>query len=115
AEAEDRGDVLSLLLAATDEHGQPLSNAELRDQLVSLLLAGHETTANTISWAFERLTRTPMAYDDLRDAARGRDAEQAATATEWVINEVMRARPVVPIVGRRTRVDWQLGDYGVPS
>ncbi len=113
--AEERGDVLALLLSATDEDGQPLRDRELRDQLVSLLLAGHETTANTIAWAFERLTRTPKAYDDLRDAVRSGDAEQSAQATEWVINEAMRARPVVPIVGRRTRVDWQLGEYGAPA
>lgn len=115
AGAEQRGDVLSLLLTATDEDGHALHDQELRDQLVSLLLAGHETTANTIAWAFERLTRTPKAYDDLRDAVRGGDAEQATTVTEWVINEAMRSRPVVPIVGRRPRVDWQLGEYGVPA
>ena len=115
ASAGERGDVLSLLLAATDEQGRPLHDRELRDQLVSLLLAGHETTANTIAWAFERLTRTPKAYDDLRDAVRSGDAEQSAQATEWVINEAMRTRPVVPIVGRRTTVDWKLGEYGVAA
>lgn len=113
--ADSRDDVLSLLLAATDEDGTPLSDHELRDQLVSLLLAGHETTANTIAWAFERLTRTPKAYADLRDAARSGDDELSAAMTERVINEAMRARPVIPIVGRRPNVDWQLGDYGVPA
>ncbi|MEH3054889.1 MAG: cytochrome P450 [Patulibacter minatonensis] len=115
ADGEERLDVLSLLLATTDEHGRPLSDHELRDELVSLLLAGHETTANTIAWAFERLTRTPRAYDDLRDAVRGGDADESAAATERVINEVMRSRPVIPMVGRRTRVDWQLGEIGVPA
>ena len=113
--AGSRDDVLTLLLAATDEDGRPLSNHELRDQLVSLLLAGHETTANTIAWAFERLTRSPQAYADLRDAVRGGDAEETAEMTEWVINEAMRARPVIPIVGRRPTVDWRLGDVGVPA
>ncbi|MBJ7473365.1 MAG: cytochrome P450, partial [Solirubrobacteraceae bacterium] len=113
--ADSRDDVLSLLLAATDEDGNPLTDHELRDQLVSLLLAGHETTANTIAWAFERLTRSPQAYNDLRDAARSGNAEQSAAMTERVINEAMRSRPVIPIVGRRPRVDWQLGDYGVPA
>ncbi|MDQ8044596.1 MAG: cytochrome P450 [Solirubrobacteraceae bacterium] len=112
---ESKDDVLSLLLAATDEDGNPLSDHELRDQLVSLLLAGHETTANTIAWAFERLTRTPRAYDELRDAARSGDDEQSSTMGEWVMNEAMRSRPVIPIVGRRPNVDWQLGDYGVPA
>lgn len=113
--ADSRDDVLSLLLAATDEDGRPLSNHELRDQLVSLLLAGHETTANTIAWAFERLTRTPRAYDDLRDAARSGDEEESAAMTERVINEAMRSRPVIPIIGRRPTVDWQLGEYGVAA
>jgi cytochrome P450 len=110
-----RDDVLSLLLAATDEDGNPLSDHELRDQLVSLLLAGHETTANSIAWAFERLTRSPQAYADFRDAVRDGDADQSAAMTERVINETMRSRPVIPIVGRRPTVDWQLGDYGVPA
>jgi cytochrome P450 len=113
--ADSRDDVLSLLLAATDEDGKPLSDNELRDQLVSLLLAGHETTANTIAWAFERLTRSPRAYDELRDAARSGDAEESAAMGERVLNETMRARPLVPMVGRRPRVDWQLGEYGVPA
>lgn len=113
--AESRDDVLSLLLSATDEDGTPLSDHELRDQLVSLLLAGHETTANTIAWAFERLTRTPRAYDELRDAVRGGDDEESQAMSERVINEAMRSRPVIPIVGRRPNVDWQLGDYGVPA
>ncbi len=113
--ADSRDDVLSLLLAATDEDGNPLSDHELRDQLVSLLLAGHETTANTLAWAFERLTRSPVAYGDLRNAARSGNTEESASMTERVINEAMRSRPVIPIVGRRVRVDWQLGDYGVPA
>lgn len=115
AAGQEGDDVLSLLLHATAEDGTPLSDHELRDQLVSLLLAGHETTANTVAWAFERLTRTPRAYDDLRDAARSGDADESARMTDRVIHEAMRARPVIPIVGRRPSVDWQLGDYGVPA
>lgn len=115
AGGDGRLDVLSLLLATTDDDGRPLSDQELRDELVSLLLAGHETTANTIAWAYERLTRTPRAYADLRDAVRTGTAEEAAAMTERVIHETMRSRPVIPIVGRRPRVDWQLGEYGVPA
>ncbi len=112
---EERLDVLSLLLATTDDEGRPLSDHELRDELVSLLLAGHETTANTVAWAFERLTRTPRAMRDLCDAVRTGSQEEATAMTERVIHETMRSRPVIPIVGRRPRIDWQLGDYGIPA
>lgn len=115
ADGEERLDVLSLLLATTDDDGRPLSDHELRDELVSLLLAGHETTANTIAWAFERLTRTPRAMRDLCDAVRTGSSDEAAAMTDRVIHETMRSRPVIPIVGRRPRIDWQLGDYGVPA
>ena len=78
---ERRGnDILSLLLSVTDEAGRPLDDEDIRDQLVTLVLAGHETTANTLAWAFERLTRTPAAYDALRDAVRG-DHGPPATST----------------------------------
>jgi cytochrome P450 len=81
AGADDgRTDILSLLLAASDEEGVQLSDEELRDELITLVLAGHETTANSLAWAFERLLRNPAAYDRLRalvraggaDARRGR-------------------------------------------
>lgn len=104
-------DVLSLLLDARAEDGAELSNRELRDELMTLVLAGHETTANTVAWACERLTRTPSAYDALRSSVRdGDDAYLEAT-----IHETMRVRPVVPITGRRPQVPWQLGEYVVPA
>lgn len=112
-EAERGTDVLSLLLSATDEDGQGLSDQEIRDELVSLVLAGHETTANSLAWTHERLVRSPGAYRDLRDAVRGGDR-----ADEWVeatVHEGMRVRPVIPMVGRRVQTDWQLGDYVVPK
>lgn len=111
---EQRNDIMSALIRARDEDGQALSDQELRDQLISLLLAGHETTANSISWAFERLTRTPHAYENLLDAVRG-DREDRAEQVEYVIQEAMRCRPVVPIVGRRVQRAWRLGDHGVPA
>ena len=58
-QASCRDDVLSLLLGAEHEDGSPMTDVELRDQLLTLLTAGHETTATGLSWAFERLTRTP--------------------------------------------------------
>jgi cytochrome P450 len=117
ASDEERTDILSLLLSARDEQGEPMSDAELRDELVSLVLAGHETTANSLAWAFERLVRTPHAYDRLREEVRAQegDDERAAAYVEATIHEAMRNRPVVPITGRRVLVPWQLGDYGLPA
>ncbi len=78
-EAEERDDVLSLLLAARHEDGSPMSDVELRDELVTLLTAGHETTATGLSWAFERLLRTPRG-----DGAAARLAgRRRATSTPW--------------------------------
>ena len=72
---DDRKDILTLLLSARDEAGEPLTDRELRDELITLLLAGHETTATSIGWAFERLLRTPAALERLTaeiDAGRVR-------------------------------------------
>jgi cytochrome P450 len=113
ADLGERTDILSLLLRATDEEGRPLTGEELRDQLLTLVLAGHETTANSLAWTFERLVRTPAAYDALRHAVReGRDAEAVVEAT---IHEGMRSRPVIPMVGRRVQRPWQLGEHGVEA
>ncbi len=59
-----------MLLQARDEEGEPLTDQEIRDELMSLVLAGHETTANSLAWTFERLLRTPAAYDRLRETVR---------------------------------------------
>lgn len=109
----ERHDILSLLLGARDEQGEALSDDELRDQLLTLVLAGHETTANQLAWTWERLLRTPAAYERLRDAVRSEtDVDEQIEA---VIMESMRVRPVVPITGRRVNVPWQLGPFGVPA
>lgn len=114
ADLEDRHDILSILLQARTEEGEPLTDSELRDELLSLVLAGHETTANSLAWAWERLTRSPDAYSELFDAVRN-DREDKAEQIEYVINETMRSRPVIPIIGRRTTVPWRLGEYGVSA
>jgi len=108
----ERNDILSLLLDARDEDGQGLTDEELRNELLTLVLAGHETTANTIAWAFERLVRHPEAYNRLRDAVRSDDDGGYLDAT---IHEAMRVRPVVPVIGRRATVPWQLGDVVAPQ
>jgi cytochrome P450 len=109
----DRRDILSLLLQARTEEGDPLTDQELRDELLSLVLAGHETTANSLAWAWERLVRTPGAQERLVERVRGGDG--AAEEVEAVICETMRSRPVIPMVGRRPTVPWRLGDFGVPA
>jgi cytochrome P450 len=108
----ERRDILSLLLQARGEEGEPLTDAEIRDELLTLVLAGHETTANSLAWAWERLVRTPEAHERLVDAVRSGDG---AEAIEMTITETMRSRPVVPIVGRRVKLPWQLGHYAVPA
>ena len=113
ADLEGRHDILSLLLQARTEDGEALTDRELRDELLTLVLAGHETTANSLAWTWERLVRHPEAYDRLCSAVR--DDDDGETQIEWVINEGMRCRPVIPMVGRRVTVPWRLGDYGVPA
>jgi cytochrome P450 family 135 len=113
ADLGDRRDILSLLLQARTEDGEALTDGELRDELLTLVLAGHETTANSLAWTWERLVRTPDAHDRLRDAVRSDDG--AAEQMEAVITEGMRSRPVIPMIGRRVKVPWRLGDYAVPA
>jgi cytochrome P450 len=67
---EDRDDVLSMLLLARDDQGRGMSDAELRDELMTLLVAGHETTATALAWALERLARHPDAWERLREEVR---------------------------------------------
>ena len=109
----ERQDILSLLLAARTEDGELLSDRELRDELLTLVLAGFETTANSLAWTCERLVRSQVAYERLRSAVRS--GERAAEHVEAAIVEGMRCRPVIPIVGRRVAVPWRLGDYVLPA
>ena len=114
ADLDERTDVMSLIMRARTEEGHALSDDELRDELMTLVLAGHETTANQLAWAWERLVRHPDAYARL-DAGVRAGGETAANAIEATITEAMRTRPVIPMTGRRVTVPWRLGDYGVPA
>jgi cytochrome P450 len=84
------------------------------DELMTLVLAGHETTANQLAWAWERLVRTPAAYERLRDTVRS-DAGDTAEVVEATITEAMRIRPVIPMAGRRVTAPWRLGPYAIPA
>ncbi|MCE5289813.1 MAG: cytochrome P450, partial [Nocardiaceae bacterium] len=100
-------DIMSVLLAATRANGDKLSDREIRDELLALLLAGHETTSNTLAWTFERLTRHADEYHRVQDAVRANGEDPLLQA---VIYESMRSRPLVPIVGRQVMRPWQIGD-----
>ncbi|MEA2423982.1 MAG: cytochrome family, partial [Thermoleophilaceae bacterium] len=93
-------DVLSMLLQ-TD-----MTDQELRDELMTILAAGHETTTTALAWAFERLLRHPGMYERLRTDERWPDA---------VINETLRLRPPVPIVARRVKEPYQLNGHTIPA
>ena len=99
--------MLDLLLAARDEDGEPLTDAELRDQLVTLLAAGHETTASGLAWAFERLSRHP---EVLRRIRAGDDAYLDAT-----VREVLRIRPVLVLTPRRLNAPLAFGGHDLPA
>jgi cytochrome P450 len=88
-----RDDVLSLLLAARHEDGSPMSPQELRDELMTLLVAGHETTASQLAFTFERLVRTPDVLARLTEEVAGGDGDAYVTAT---VQESLRRRPVLP-------------------
>jgi cytochrome P450 len=107
----ERSDVLSMLLQATDENGEHMSDTELRDQLVTLLLAGHETTATSLAWTFERLLRNQPVLERLRATLAEDDEEYL----DCVIKESMRARPVVSYAMRRLAAPFPVGGYTAPA
>jgi hypothetical protein len=93
AAAEPGDDVLSMLLGARDEDGQPMNDAELRDELVTALAAGHETSASQLAWALERIAREPRIQSRLHAELDAGEDEAYLVAT---INEILRRRPVLP-------------------
>lgn len=107
--AEQRDDIFSLLLAARDEDGAPLTDGELRDELMTLLMAGHETTATALAWTLERVTRHPEVLARLQ--ADPEDVEYV----DAVIKETLRLRPVVPSVVRRLTAPVELGGWHLPA
>jgi long-chain acyl-CoA synthetase len=111
-ELEQRDDILTLLLRARTEDGESLSDAALRDQLMTMLVAGHETTATGLAWALERLVRHPNAMDRLTDEAGSQDGDAYANA---VVLETLRTRPPVPIVARRLTRPYELAGHRLPA
>ncbi|HTT30264.1 MAG TPA: cytochrome P450 [Solirubrobacteraceae bacterium] len=104
---EGRDDIFSALLLAEDEDGQLLSDREVRDELVTLLLAGHETTATGLAWCFDLLLHHPAVLQ------RARDGDERYL--DAVVKESLRVRPVIPGVGRVVRGEpFRLNGYEIP-
>jgi cytochrome P450 len=108
---EDRDDVLSLLLDARDEAGEAMSDRELRDELITVLGAGHETTATGLAWAVERLSRNPEVLARLRESV-GAGEEEYLAAT---VKETLRSRPVIVDVARKLTAPATIGGYELPA
>jgi cytochrome P450 family 135 len=105
--ADPGEDILSLLVAARFEDGEPMDDAEIRDQLMTLLLAGHETTATGLAWTFDLLLRHPHVLERL--GAGEDDAYLRA-----VVAESLRLRPVVPLAGRRLSEELRVNGHVLP-
>ncbi|MGH3579602.1 MAG: cytochrome P450, partial [Mycobacterium sp.] len=113
----ERTDVLAMLVRAADEDGRTMTDRELRDQLMTLLVAGHDTTATGLSWALERLTRHPAT---LAKAVRAAEASAAGDPTgdeylDAVAKETLRIRPVVFDVGRIITQPVEVAGYRLPA
>jgi cytochrome P450 family 135 len=105
----ERDDVLSLLLRARHEDGSPMTDTELRDELMTLLTAGHETTATGLAWAFERLLRTPRVLERLTSSL---DDDGYLDA---VVKETLRVRPVIVDVARKLTSETEIAGWRLPA
>ncbi|REJ83128.1 MAG: cytochrome P450 [Planctomycetota bacterium] len=117
-----RGDLLDLLLAARDDEGRPMSRRQLRDELMTVFLAGHETTAIALSFTLWLVAKHPDVQEKLRREWTEELGDRSVTAadiprltyTRAVLQESMRLYPPAWFLGRETRDDYQLGDYQLP-
>ena len=111
ADLEERTDVLSLLLRARDEEGEPMTDIELRDELMTMLMAGHETTATGLAFAFDLLPRSPHILARLRDELEGEDD----TYLDAVVSETLRLRPVIDAAERTLTKPRTIGGWDLPA
>jgi cytochrome P450 len=121
--ARGRGDILSMLLEARDESGNPMSDEELHDELTTLLVAGHETTATALAWTFRWLIETPEVTARLRAELARAEAEGPLTPeriaklelVDAVAREALRLQPVIPLVGRILKKPARVGRFDLPA
>lgn len=107
---DQQHDMLSVLMRAVDEQGRGLSDSEIRDDLITLMLAGHETTATTLAWVMDLLLQHPESLAQVHAEAMAGES----TYTTAVLNETLRLRPPVPFTGRYAAAPFRIGDYIVP-
>jgi cytochrome P450 len=115
----DRGDLLSMLMAARDDDGKPMSDRQLRDELITLFLAGHETTAIALSWTLFLLARNPTVEERLHREIGEALGERLPVAADLprlryadaVVKESLRLYPPAYVVGRESLADCVIGDY----
>jgi cytochrome P450 len=125
ATTEDRGDLLSMLMMAQDTEGDGggMSDEQLRDEVMTLFLAGHETTANALTWTWYLLSQNPdveaRLHAEIDSVLQGKlptvDAVEQLTYTERVFTEAMRLYPPVWVMGRRAVSGYKVGKYYVPA
>lgn len=122
ANSRDEGDLLSMLLAAHDEDGSQMTNSQLRDEVMTIFLAGHETTALTLSWAWYLLAQNPSAeqkfHEELNEVLAGRPPTAADLPrlkfTEMIAKESMRLYPPAYGIGREAIEDCEIGGFRIP-
>ena len=122
-ESTERQDVLSILTAARDENGDPMSDEELRDEMITLLLAGHETTATALAWSVHRLIQHTAVLERIRDELRNTTGDGPVTPDhvgkleylDAFIKEVMRLNPIITEVGRLLTRPTRIGDWDLPA
>ncbi len=120
---EDRGDLISMLMAARDDDGQPMSDKQLRDEVLTMMLAGYETSALTMCWAFHALSKRPEIQDAIAEEVERvvgdrpirNDDLANLKVTENTVIETLRLYPAAWAIGREAKADCRIGDYEVPA
>lgn len=123
SQGEATADLLSMLMQARDEHGQPMSDQQLRDEAITIFLAGHETTALALSWTWHLLTEHPDLEEELAADVKNTLGSGQATvedllrlrSAEQVVLESMRLYPPAWLIGREALHDCEIGEYAVPA